>query len=105
MCSKKIMAPLGTIEAEAKAFKIRLLFAEDLLIQDFVLEGDSLILVNALKELSPPPSAVAALVYSSMAAAQEFRRVDISHVCRQGNRPVHLLVKHAFGISDFFCLD
>ncbi|XP_065630205.1 uncharacterized protein LOC136067819 [Quercus suber] len=60
-CSKKIMAPLGAIKAEAKAFEIGLQFTKDLLIQDFVLEGDSLILVKALKELLPPPFAIAAL--------------------------------------------
>lgn len=51
-CRKKIMAPLGALEIEAKAFEFGLHFAMDLLIQDFILEGDSLVLVNALKEIS-----------------------------------------------------
>ena len=45
---------------------------------------------------------VAALVYSSLAASHEFHRVDICHVCRQDNRPAHLLAKHALDIADFF---
>lgn len=65
------------------------------------MESDSLILVNALKEYSPPPIAVAAVVYNSLAASHEFRQVDFNHVGRQGNRPAHLLAKHAFGIEDF----
>lgn len=71
-CSKKIMAPLGAIEAEAKAFEIGLQFTKDLLIQDFVLEADSLILVNALKELSPPPSAIATLVIAQWLLHRSF---------------------------------
>lgn len=65
------------------------------------MESDSLTLVNALKEISPPPIAVVALVYSSLATSHEFRRVKVSHVGRQGNRPAHLLAKHALGIEDF----
>lgn len=48
-------------------------------------------MVNALKEVLPPPIAVAALVYSSLVASHEFRRVEVSHVGRQGNRLAHLL--------------
>ena len=90
-CSKKIMAPLGAVEIEAKAFEFGLHFARDLLIQDFILEGDSLVLVNALKEISPPHSSVAAVVYNSLSATHDFRQVDFSHVRKQGNRPSHLL--------------
>lgn len=96
------MAPLGAIEAKAKAFEVGLQFAKDMLIQDFILEGDSQVLVNALKDLSPPPSFVATLVYSSVADSHDFCQVDFSHVRRQGNRPVHLLAKHAVGIANFF---
>ena len=94
------MAPLGAIVAKVKAFEVGLQFAKDMLIQDFILEGDSQVLVNALKDLSPPPSFVATLVYSSVADSHDFCQVDFSHVRRQGNRPVHLLAKHDFGIAD-----
>ena len=62
-CSKKLLAPLGAVEAESKAIELGLQFAKDMLIQEFVLECDSLILVNALKEVLPPPIAIVALVY------------------------------------------
>ena len=64
-------------------------------------ESDSLTLVNALKEILPPRLAVAALVYCSLAASHEFRRVAFSHVGRQDNRPTHMLAKHAIRIVDF----
>lgn len=47
-CSKKLDAPLGAIEAEAKAVELGLQFAKDMSIQDFMLESDSLTSINAL---------------------------------------------------------
>ena len=99
-CSKKIDAPLGAIEVEAKAVKMGLHFAKDMSIQDFTPESDSLTLVNALRDLSPPPLSVAALVYSSISVAHSFRSVDFGHVGRNGNRPAHLPARHALGIAD-----
>ena len=49
-CSKKLLAPLGAVQAEAEAIELGLQFAKDMLIQEFVLLSDSLILVNALIE-------------------------------------------------------
>ena len=81
--------------------EVGLQFAKDLSIQDFIIEGDSLLVINALKELSPPPSSVAAIISNSLLVSQEFRQVVFSHVRRQSNRPAYLLVKYAFGIDDF----
>ena len=53
--SKKIHALLGIIEAEAKAFETSIIFAKEVGIREFVLEGDSLTIVQALKECSPTP--------------------------------------------------
>lgn len=97
----KKKAPIGAVEAKAKAFEVGIQFAKDLLIHDFFLEGDSLMLVNALNELTPPPLSVAVIVSSSLSTFNEFRRVDVSHVKRKGNSPAHLLAKYALGISDF----
>ena len=90
--SKKLQLPLGAIEVEAKAIELRLQSAKDKLIQDFVLESDSQILINALKEVSPPPTAVAALVYGSLSTSHEFRKVVFPHVGRQGNRSTHSFI-------------
>ena len=66
-----------------------------------MIESDSLTLVNALKEISPPLLVVATLVYCSLAASHDFRRVAFLQVGRQGNRPAHFLAKYALRIVDF----
>lgn len=71
-----------------------------MLIHDLVLEGDLLVIVNAFKEASPPPTLVAAVLYNVKSISHEFHSVEFSHICRQGNRPAHLLAKHACGIVD-----
>ncbi|XP_075654531.1 uncharacterized protein LOC142624702 [Castanea sativa] len=96
--SKKLNLPLGAIETKAKAFEIGIAFAGEIGIRDFVLEGDSLIMIQALCDSASAPSSVVPLVYGIAVAAHDFRSVKFSHVCRNGNIPVHLLAKHALGI-------
>ncbi|XP_075675215.1 uncharacterized protein LOC142644511 [Castanea sativa] len=98
---KKIMALVGAVKAEAKAFEAKLLFAKEIGIQDIILEGDSLLVYNALCEKSLPPSSVEAVVSGMQEMDKEFRRIEFSHVRRQGNRPTHLLAKYASGINDY----
>ena len=43
--SKKIDAPLGPLEIEAKAFEVGLQFTKDVGIHDLILEGDSLVIM------------------------------------------------------------
>ena len=93
--SRKIHSPLGTIEAG-------IIFAKEVGIRDFVLEGDSLVIVQALKECSLARSSISALVYGMLAECNDFRNVGFSHVRRQDNRPAHLLAKQAFDFIDFF---
>ena len=49
-------------------------------IREFVLEGDSLTIVQALKECSPAPSSIFTLIYGMLAECNEFRNVSFSHV-------------------------
>ena len=71
--SKKIMAPLGAVEAEAKAFEAGILFAKDIGIQEFILEGDSTIIYKALCDSSSPPSAVELVIIGMHALCRDFR--------------------------------
>ena len=78
--SKKTHAPLGIIDSEAKAFETGIIFAKEVGIREFILEGDSLTIVQVLKECSPAPSSVSNLVYGMLAECNEFRNVSFSHV-------------------------
>ena len=99
--SKKIPILLGAVEAEAMANETGLIFVKDIGIHDFIVEGDSLIIHHAMCESSNPPSSVAAVVQGMQDVCKEFRGVMFSHVRRRGNRPAHLLAKHACSIDDF----
>ena len=86
--SKKVLVPLGALEAKAKAFESRLLLARDIGIQDVILEGDSLVIYIALCEASLPPSSVASVVLGMLDLCNEFRWIKFSHVKRKGCKVV-----------------
>ena len=98
---KKFHAPLGPLKVEAKAFEFGLHFAKDVRLHEFILEGDSLNVVRALQGLSPPSVSVMSIIYGIQSSCNDVRKVVFSHICRQENRPAHILAKHAISIVDF----
>ena len=70
--SKKIHAPFSAIEVEAKAFKASIFFAKEMGIREFILEGDSAVIVQALKEVSHAPSSIVSMIYGSLTKCPEF---------------------------------
>ena len=60
--SKKINAPLGLLEAEVKAWEEGVKFAREVGVYDFTLEGDSLVVFNALSGRSTPPVSVESII-------------------------------------------
>ena len=99
--SKKVDAPLGAVEVEAKALKAGLMFARDEGLQNVVLEGDSLVLINALCGTASPPASVEPIVMDVLDLCRDFRSIAFSHVRRQRNEPAHLLAKYASSVADF----
>ncbi|XP_023910001.1 uncharacterized protein LOC112021680 [Quercus suber] len=99
--SKKVDAPLGAMEVEAKVLEAGLLFARDVGLQDVVLEGDLVNLINALCGTSSPPAAVEPTIMDVLDLCRQFRNLAFSHVHRKGNVPAHLLAKHVSNIADF----
>jgi len=73
--SKKIHAPLGAVEAEAKDFEVGIQFAKDIGIQNVILEGDSLLVYRALCELSSPPSSVKSIIVGIQDLCNDFHSV------------------------------
>ena len=92
---------MDAVRAEAKAFEVGISFAIDVGVTEFILEGDSLIISDALCEQSSPPSSTGPIVYGILSSSHTFQCIEFSHVRRQGNGPAHLLAKHASGIDDF----
>ena len=80
--SKKFPAPLGPLEVEAKAFESGLQFAKDMGLQKFILEGDSLNVVQALEGLSPPSISMMPIIYGIQSSCHDVRKMLFSHVCR-----------------------
>ncbi|XP_050264256.1 uncharacterized protein LOC126708511 [Quercus robur] len=81
--SKKINSPLGALEVEAKAFEARIRFAKDVGISDFTVEGDSLVVYNALCGHSNPPSFVAHIISGIIGNYGACSSIDFSHIRRQ----------------------
>ena len=52
-------------------------------------------------KLSTPPSSVATVVQGMQDMCKEFCAIMFSYVKRKGNKPAHLLAKHACGVDDF----
>ena len=99
--SKKVHAPLDSLEIEAKAFEASLSFASDVGILEFIIEGDSWIMSQALAEKTSPPALVAPMIYGILSSLHDIHKVIFSHVGRVENRPAHLLDKYTFCIFYF----
>ena len=89
--SKKINAPLGALEVEAKAVEAGLHFARDIGINDFIMEGDSLVVYNALCGHSSPPSSMASVISGMLVFCGGFFARLISHtfVGKVIDRPIY----------------
>ena len=89
------------MEAEAKAYELGILFARDMGFHEIALEGDSVMVSNAIAGISLPPSSIASVVCGISSLLSAFHSFSISHVGRKGNQVAHLLAKHAQGVEQF----
>ena len=58
-------------------------------------------MVRALQGMSPPSVSMMSIIYGIQSSCNDVRKVLSSHVCKKGNRPTHILAKHAISIVDF----
>ena len=62
------------------ALEAGIFFAKEVGIREFISEGDSTVIVQALKEVSHAPFSIASVIYGSLTKCHEFRNVGFSHV-------------------------
>ncbi|KAK9984138.1 hypothetical protein SO802_033663 [Lithocarpus litseifolius] len=96
---KKITLPWGVLEAEAKAAKTGILLAWDLGLKDIVVEGDSQLVMNALKGSVIPTLAIQKIVEGSQGCLSHFKSWRIAHVRRNNNGAAHLLARNALSVD------
>uniref|UniRef100_A0A7N2RE64 RNase H type-1 domain-containing protein n=1 Tax=Quercus lobata TaxID=97700 RepID=A0A7N2RE64_QUELO len=98
--SKRIKAPLGAVEVEAKAMEEGVRFAWEMGIRDCLFESDSLTVVNAMQRRIEPPSSIINVINGSLSQLYRFREVNFSHVGRSGNKAAHTLAQFAKSVPD-----
>ena len=84
--SKKLYAPIGPMEIEARALDEGVNFSWEVGIRDLVVESDS---------------QVATIIEGTRLKLLEFRHAIISHVKTQGNRPAHIFAQYVKNIDDY----
>ncbi|XP_065624659.1 uncharacterized protein LOC136065433 [Quercus suber] len=99
--SKRVLAPLATLEAEAKSMEVAVQFAWEMGFRDIICETDSLSLYQALVGSTEAPTCIDTIVSSILLSIQHFCCISFSHVKRQGNRPAHILAQFTRHVRDF----
>ncbi len=65
-------------------------------------EGDSLLICNALKNGDSGFTSYGGIIDETHLLAASFRRISFSHVKRDGNRAAHLLARWALDLQEDF---
>ena len=100
-CSKKISQAYKSDEIETMATTTTLSFVHKLGFKHAILEGDSLVLINALKTEVHSLAPMGLLIEDVKMLSQNFDKLLYSHTKRNGNSVAHNLTKYAIGIPDF----
>ena len=90
-------------DAEALAARETIQFALEVGLFKVEVEGDSLIICDALKDREPFFASYGNIIDDTLVLACGLQRVSISHVKREGNKAAHLLARHAVSLS-CYCL-
>ena len=98
--SKKIHLPWGAIEAEAKAMKEGILLAWDLGLKNIIVEGDSLVVVQALNGIIAPAISIQKVIEGITWCLKRLDTWKISHSRRSSNTTAHLMAKEASSILE-----
>nr|XP_023926910.1 uncharacterized protein LOC112038333 [Quercus suber] len=100
-CSKVVNQAYNSSEVEAMAVGLVLSFAAEIGVKNAVLEGDSLLVVNALTDSESSLSHIKPLINDVKYYSYSLEKLLYSHVTRDCNSVAHSLAKHALNIQDF----
>ena len=100
-CSKHLPQAYSAVEVEALAAATALALAEDLGMQRVILEGDSLVIIKALREEEQFFSPVGLLLEDVRMLSLSFQQLLYSHTKREGNSVAHNLARYANSIPEF----
>ena len=91
-----------TDDAEAMAARVALQLAWDIGLLHVEVEGDSLTIINALKEQDQCLASYGAIITDILHLAGSFNCVNFCHVRREGNNAAHTMARKVLDLhSDF----
>ena len=100
-CSKHLPQAYSAVEVEALAAATALALAEDLGMTRVILEGDSLVIIKALREEEQFLSPIGLLLEDVRMLSLSFKKLLYSHTKREGNSVAHNLTRYTNSIPDF----
>ncbi|XP_030938458.1 uncharacterized protein LOC115963559 [Quercus lobata] len=89
-----------SVEIEALAAACALEFAADIGLDNVIVEGDSLVVTQALKTKVVGLAAYGLLIKDAFSLAGNFSEVFYSHTKREGNKVAHCLAKLAVNLAE-----
>ena len=101
LCTKHLPQAYSAVEVEALAATTALALAKDLGVTRVILEGDSLVVIKALREEKQLLSPTGLLLEDVRMLSQSFQKLLYSHTKREGNSIAHNLARYANSIPDF----
>ena len=100
-CSKLLPQAYSAMVVEALAAATALALAEDLGMTRVILEGDSLVIINALREEEQILSPIGLLLEDVRMLSISFQKLLYSHTKREGNSVAHNLTRYTNSIPNF----
>ena len=93
--SEQAQLPFSPVIVEAMAAARAITFAQELGINEFILEGDSEAVINTLRSSEASLTIYGHLLDSAKSSLVTSKCIAFSHIHRNGNRVAHNLAKHA----------
>ncbi|XP_075655191.1 uncharacterized protein LOC142625412 [Castanea sativa] len=93
--SEQAPLPFSPVIVEAMAAARVMSFTQELGISEFMLEGDSEVVINSLRSKEPSLSSFGHILESAKSSLVTSKCIAFSHVRRTGNKVAHNLARHA----------